>query len=118
MLTTIAPSFRPVRDRIYVIRVAVSTPGSPRKRLFLTNHALALVCLARRPDARARDVAAEVGVTERSAQRLIADLVDAGYLERTRVGRRNRYRINRSAALGQRSVDEKSVGTLLDALLA
>lgn len=94
----------------------MSTTDSPSHRLFLTNHALALLCLARRPDARARDVAADVGVTERSAQRLIADLVSAGYVERTRVGRRNNYRVNRRAELGHESLD-KNVGALLDALL-
>jgi DNA-binding MarR family transcriptional regulator len=95
----------------------MSMPDSPTDRLFLTNHALALLCLARRPNARARDVAAEVGVTERSAQRLISDLVAGGYLERTRVGRRNNYRVNRRAHLGHTAIDDKSVGTLLDALL-
>ncbi len=96
----------------------MSMADSPGNRLFLTSHTLALLCLARRPDARARDVAAEVGVTERSAQRLIADLVAAGFIERTRVGRRNNYRVIRSARLGQTGLGNKSVGTLLDALLA
>jgi len=59
----------------------------------LTNHAHTLVCIARDPDLRLRDVAACVGVTERAAQRIVSDLVDAGYLERQKEGRRNTYRI-------------------------
>lgn len=60
---------------------------------FLTNHAHSLVCIARDPGLRLRDVAERVGVTERAAQRIVSDLVDAGYLERHRDGRRNSYRV-------------------------
>jgi predicted ArsR family transcriptional regulator len=60
---------------------------------FLTNHAHALVCIARDPGLRLRDVAERVGVTERAAQRIVSDLVDAGYLERQKEGRRNAYRV-------------------------
>ena len=60
---------------------------------FLTNHAHALVCIARDPGLRLRDVAERVGVTERAAQRIVSELVDAGYLERLREGRRNSYRV-------------------------
>lgn len=60
---------------------------------FLTNHAHTLVCIARDPGLRLRDVAERVGVTERAAQRIVSDLVDAGYLERQREGRRNTYRV-------------------------
>jgi DNA-binding MarR family transcriptional regulator len=88
----------------------------PNSWLFLTNHAHALIAIARRPDSRASDVAAAVGVTERSAQRLIADLVESGYLERTRVGRRNHYRVNRSARLPHPQLDGKVVGDVLDVL--
>ena len=60
---------------------------------FLTNHAHSLICIARDPEIRLRDVAERVGVTERAAQRIVSDLVDAGYLERQREGRRNIYRV-------------------------
>ena len=60
---------------------------------FLTNHAHALLSIARDPGLRLRDVAEQVGVTERAAQRIVSDLVDAGYLERLRDGRRNSYRV-------------------------
>ena len=56
--------------------------------VFLTNHAHVLLCIARDPDIRARDVAEHVGITERAAQRLLADLVSNGYVEKTKNGRR------------------------------
>lgn len=60
---------------------------------FFTNHAHTLLCIARDPGIRLRDVAERVGVTERAAQRIVSDLVEAGYLDRLREGRRNYYRI-------------------------
>jgi hypothetical protein len=61
---------------------------------FLTNHAHVALCIARDPGIRLRDLATKVGITERAAQRIVTDLVHEGYLERTRVGRRNHYRIH------------------------
>lgn len=61
---------------------------------FLTNHAHVLVCLARDPEMRLRDVAGIVGVTERAVQRIIRELEEAGYLLRSKQGRRNRYEID------------------------
>jgi predicted transcriptional regulator len=60
---------------------------------FLSNHGHVLVCLAREPEVRMRDVAQAVGVTERAVQQIVRDLVDGGYVEKTKVGRRNRYRV-------------------------
>ena len=60
---------------------------------FLSNHAHVLLCLAREPDVRMRDVADLVGITERAVQRIVADLEEAGYLARMRRGRRNRYKV-------------------------
>lgn len=60
---------------------------------FLTNHAHVLLCIAREPEMRMRDVATLVGISERAVQRIIADLEEAGYLERRRRGRRNRYSV-------------------------
>ena len=60
---------------------------------FLTNHALALVCLRRDPDARMREVAECLGITERAAHRIVCDLCEAGYVDKQRVGARNRYRV-------------------------
>lgn len=66
---------------------------------FLSNHAHTLICLARDPEMRLRDVAEQVGITERAVQRLVAELEEAGALTRERVGRRNRYVINTNLAL-------------------
>ena len=67
----------------------------PRPWTFLTNHAQVLLCLADAPDIRLRDVAERVGITERAVQRIVADLSQAGYVKRDRVGRRNRYTVDR-----------------------
>jgi len=60
---------------------------------FLSNHGHVLLAVADDPDARIRDIAERVGITERAAQLIIGDLVSAGYVTRTRVGRRNSYRL-------------------------
>jgi predicted transcriptional regulator len=65
-----------------------------RSWTFLTNHAHVLICIAQDPESRLRDIADRVGITERSTQSIVADLVDGGYLTRTRVGRRNHYEVN------------------------
>lgn len=61
---------------------------------FLTNHSHVLLCIAADPGIRGRDIADQVGITERSAQSIIADLVDGGYLTREKVGRRNHYEVH------------------------
>ena len=61
---------------------------------FLTNHAQVLFLLLEQPEARAKDLAAEIGITERAIQRIIADLVADDYLSRSREGRRNRYEVH------------------------
>lgn len=83
---------------------------------FLTNHAQALLCIENDPDSRLRDIAATVGVTERAAQRITNDLVEAGYLTRERVGRRNRYRINRKVRMRHPAQREHAIGELLGLL--
>src|SRR5436190_2201135 len=60
---------------------------------FLTNHAQVLVCIGRNPEILLKDVAAQMGVTERAVQRIMADLVNDGYVVRMRIGRQNRYEI-------------------------
>jgi predicted transcriptional regulator len=83
---------------------------------FLTNHGLVLLCIAHDPDARMRDIAADVKITERATQRIVADLVNAGYLDRHRVGRRNRYTIQAGLPLAlptRRDVDLKSLLNVL-----
>lgn len=63
---------------------------------FLSNHGHVLVCLAASPDVRLRDIAAQVGISERAVQQIVGDLEAAGYVERTKVGRRNRYAVHRA----------------------
>jgi DNA-binding IclR family transcriptional regulator len=83
---------------------------------FLTNHGHVLVQLAREPDARIRDIAAAVGITERAAQRIVADLVEAGYVTRRRNGRRNSYAVDPKRPLRHELEREHPVGELLNAL--
>ena len=66
---------------------------------FLTNHSHVLLCLAHDPDQPLREVALQVGITERSAQRIVTDLEKAGVIERFRIGRSNRYRVNAQSRL-------------------
>ncbi|MEV0235622.1 helix-turn-helix domain-containing protein [Nonomuraea sp. NPDC050786] len=66
----------------------------PSTWTFLTHHARVLVEIARDPEVRLRDIAASIGITERTAQNIVRDLYEAGYLARTRIGRRNHYTIN------------------------
>jgi DNA-binding MarR family transcriptional regulator len=83
---------------------------------FVTNHTQVLLCIARDPGVRLRDVAADVGITERAVQRIVAELVEAGFLERRRVGRRNHYVVNRSAEMRHPAQFGNDVGALLDLL--
>lgn len=83
---------------------------------FLTNHARVLLCISRDHGARARDIAAASGITERAAQRIISDLVAAGYVSRTRVGRRNQYELHPDLPLRHPNERHHDIGELLDAL--
>lgn len=84
---------------------------------FLTNHARVLIALARDPGSRLRDVADAIDITERAVQLIVADLEAAGYLTRTRVGRRNRYTIDPSVALRHPAEADHPVGDLLATFL-
>ena len=83
---------------------------------FLTNHAHVLVCIAEEPDIRGRDIATRVGITERAAQSIIADLVADGYVIRSREGRRNRYEVIPDVPLRHPLEDEHTIGELLATL--
>ncbi|MCI4063934.1 MarR family winged helix-turn-helix transcriptional regulator [Micromonospora sp. R77] len=87
--------------------------GSSRNWTFLTNHGHVLLAIARNPTARLRDVADEVGVTERAAQAIVADLEADGYLHRTRVGRRNEYTVNPSGHFRHPAEAAQRIGALL-----
>ena len=84
---------------------------------FLTNHAHALLCVAREPGMRLRDIASCMGVTERAAQRIVAELCDEGYLTRHRVGRRNFYEVHPHVPLRHPLEDGVEVGEVLAVLL-
>jgi DNA-binding IclR family transcriptional regulator len=90
--------------------------ADPRPWTFLTNHTQVLLCIAQNSDVRLRDVAQLVGITERAAQRIVADLVEAGILERGRIGRRNHYSINRDATMRHAAQAEHQIGPLIDFL--
>ena len=83
---------------------------------FLTNHAQVLLCLAHTPEIRLRDVAERVGITERATQRILADLVEAGYVKTERVGRRNTYTVDRRHAMRHSAQVGHEIGALLGAL--
>ncbi len=83
---------------------------------FLTNHAHALLCIARDPGIRLRDVAERVGVTERAAQRIVSDLVDDGYLDKLREGRRNTYRIRADRPMRHPVERGHRIGEILEVL--
>ena len=83
---------------------------------FLSNHTQVLLLLHRDPNARFRDIAEHVGITERAAQRIVSDLVESGYVESERVGRRNRYRINTGIAMRHPAQEGHEVGELLKLL--
>lgn len=84
---------------------------------FLSNYAHVLICLAEDPAARLRDVADRVGITERSAQRLITELDRAGILTRVKRGRRNRYYIDTQAHLRHPIEEHSTVGELLKLIM-
>ena len=84
---------------------------------FLTNHARVLLCLARDPGVRLREVAAGLGITERSAHAIIADLTAAGYVVKQKHGRRNRYQIQAHLPLPEPASPEPVIGDVLALLM-
>jgi predicted DNA-binding transcriptional regulator len=87
---------------------------------FLTNHALVLLCVAHDPGIRLRDIAQTVGITERSAHRIVSDLVKDGYIARERVGRRNVYKVEPELPLDHplaQDTEQRRIGDLLEVLL-
>ncbi|HLM90256.1 MAG TPA: helix-turn-helix domain-containing protein [Streptosporangiaceae bacterium] len=84
---------------------------------FLTSHARVLMCIAHDPGARLRDIAAGLGITERSAYGIVTELTEAGYVVKQKDGRRNRYQIQAHLPLPEPTSRERTVGEIL-ALLA
>ncbi|MEY2441627.1 MAG: hypothetical protein QOJ46_1053 [bacterium] len=83
---------------------------------FLTNHAQVLVCIANDSGIRLRDIGDRVAITERAAHRIVTELAAAGYITRTRTGRRNSYTINAAAPLPDPVAHERNIGQLLTLL--
>lgn len=83
---------------------------------FLTNHAQVLLCIARNRSATAREIATQVGITERAVQRILRDLHDAGYISHTRDGRQNRYEIHEEAPMRHPAQQGHAVRELLELL--
>lgn len=88
-------------------------PTAGRHWTFLSNHGHVLVCLALDPGSRLRDVATQVGITERAVQKIVGDLEEAGVLVRQRTGRRNSYHLNVNAPLRHALEAHRTVGALL-----
>lgn len=111
-------------------KAAAKAPGRPRRAAspapaeappagwtFLSNHTHVLVCLAADPEQTLRDVAAQVGITERAVQRIVAELEAAGVLVREREGRRNRYRLDLARPLRHPLERHCRIGEVIDLVL-
>ena len=84
---------------------------------FFTNHARVLICIARDPGIRLRDLAVAIGITERSAYGIVTDLVQAGYVDKGKDGRRNRYRVEAQLPLPESIGRERTIGDVLGLLI-
>ncbi len=96
--------------------IAPGRPTAVPSWTFLTNHAHVLICISADPNLRLRDVADLVGITERAAQRILHDLVEAGYVERARSGRRNSYRLALDRPMRHPVEADYPVGVLVQAV--
>jgi hypothetical protein len=85
---------------------------------FLTNHARVLLCIAHDPGVRLRDIAASVGITERTAYGIVTDLTTAGYVVKEKDGRRNRYQIQPHMPLPGPASQQPAIGEVLAVLTA
>lgn len=93
------------------------SPVVVRTWSFFTNHARVLICIARDPGVRLRDLAVTLDITERSAYGIVTDLVDAGYVEKDKDGRRNRYRVQAQLPLPESISRERTIGEVLSLLV-
>ena len=112
------PQFRFNADERALRFPVLDEPDVARRWGLLTNHFLVLLSVALSPELRVRDIAEMVGITERATQAILRDLDVDGYIERTRIGRRNRYHVRRDASLRPPLVSSITVGDLLGVLSA
>ena len=94
----------------------MSSENNSQSWRFLSNHTQVLLAIARNPDLRMREIAAQVGITERAAQRIVKDLTEAEYLKSSRVGRRNHYSVNGSVKMRHPAQENQHIGELLELL--
>ncbi|WP_240431196.1 helix-turn-helix transcriptional regulator [Mycobacterium kyogaense] len=102
-------------------RKAAAPPASEpaqatRTWTFLTNHGHVLLCLAQGRSLTARELSVLIGITERSVQTILADLIVDGYVDKSKVGRRNSYTVNREGRMRHPVESAHTVGELIDAL--
>jgi DNA-binding MarR family transcriptional regulator len=90
--------------------------SGPSGWTFVTSHAVLLLEVKRAPHSTVRELAGRAGLTERQTHRVLSDLVESGYLERTRIGRRNQYKVNEKAPMRHPAVRTQEIGDLLNAL--
>jgi DNA-binding transcriptional ArsR family regulator len=114
MSNTISTRSRPERRGRESAAGSSPASESSAKWTFLTNHSHVLVVLNSDPEMVLREVALHVGITERAVQRIIQDLERDGYIERERVGRRNRYRVQVDRGLRHPIESHRSIGDLLN----
>jgi DNA-binding MarR family transcriptional regulator len=105
-----------INSRIFE-QTAEQEGETPPRWDFLTNHAHVLLCVSQDSGIRLRDIAAAVGITERSAHKILSELVEEGYVLRERNGRRNRYKVKHELPLRHPLVQEREVGELLELLM-
>ena len=91
--------------------------ASTNELQLLTNHGRALLCVAHDPDVRLRDIAVTLGITERRVFGIVNELVDAGYVIKERVGRRNRYVVQRHLPIPGALEQERAIGEVLELLI-
>ena len=100
----------------FISRIVILSP-TVAEWSFFTNHARVLICVARDPGVRLRDLAAALGITERSAFGIVTDLVDAGYVVKDKDGRRNRYQVEAQLPLPEPIGRERTIGDILGLLV-
>ncbi len=113
-LAATAPSVTAPRRRATAARSPVPAPKAPGSQwTFLTNHSHVLIILARNPSVVLREVALQVGITERAVQRIVADLEAVGAIKREKIGRRNQYQIQGNQKLRHTVASHRTIGELL-----
>ena len=109
-----APAAKPtVEKKSSLDPSAAEERRSSSRWTFLTNHAHVLIALHARPDLVLREVAVEVGITERAVQRIVQDLEEEGFIRREKVGRKNHYEVLADQALRHPIEAHRNIGDLL-----